>query len=142
MVAGAEIALHLICMGAGADTRIGTTSASVYGSNGRWANGSAYSRKANGFDDELEVKINGDQAQVRLPRQIVPKLHGGSGGWFGVKELVVGENEITGKVTMNFTNAPYLHIDRITGTVSVNGRDGTFSGQCKPFDQATQQRAF
>lgn len=64
------------------------------------------------------------RAQIRLPRQIVPKSHGGSGGWFGIKDLVVGENEITGKVTMNFTNAPYLRIDRITGAVSVDGRDG------------------
>ena len=142
MVAGAAIALHLICIGSGTDTRVGVGHASVYGSNGRWADANGYSRKANGFDDELEVKIDGDQGKVRLPRQIVPNIHGGSGGWFGVKELVVGENEITGKVTMNFTNAPYLHIDRITGTVSVNGRDGTFSGQCKPFDEAAQQRAF
>ena len=138
----AAIALHLICIGAGTDTRVGVASANVYGSNGHWAQGNAYSRKANDFADELEVKIDGDKAQVRLPRQIVPKIHGGIGGWFGVKDLTVAENEITGKVTMNFANAPYLHIDRITGAVSINGRDGSFSVQCKPFDEATTQRAF
>ncbi len=140
LTSDSDAPLHLICDGTCVDTRVNVATASAYGSGG-WANATGYARKASNFDDELEIEINGGIAKARLPRRIVSKLHGGDNGWFEIKKLSVGPDEITGKVAMNFTNAPYLRINRVSGAVSIDGRDGSFSGRCRNYSPETT-RAF
>jgi hypothetical protein len=134
--------LHLLCGGQGIDTRADATTANAYSSNGNFASATAIQRRATGFSDEMEVQISDGVGQARLPRSIIPKIHGGHDGWFEIKNLAVSDSEITGKVAMNFTNAPRMHISRITGSISIDGHDGSFSGQCRAYDPATVHRAF
>jgi len=94
------------------------------------------------FDDQLEIEIIDGQGRVRLPSRVVPLNHGGKNGWYEVKGLQVGNDAIDGKVPINFTNAPRLHISRISGAVTIEGRDGSFSGRCQAYDPEKVQHAF
>jgi hypothetical protein len=134
--------LHLICDGAGVDSRLTVGTAEAYLSNGEYASANTYHRKSDSFDDEMEIEITGDVGRARLPRRIVPKIHGGQNGWFDIKELAQTDTEITGKVAMNFTNAPRMRISRVSGAISIDGRDGSFAGRCRAYDPAATQRVF
>ncbi len=68
--------------------------------------------------------------------------HGGEGGWFEMKDLVVGGDEITGTVPINVANHPKLRIDRRSGSIAMDGKVGAFAGQFEPYDPANEKRAF
>lgn len=142
LLAAEAVSLHLTCAGQGLDTKMEVTTAQAYSSNGTTAGASLHQRRATSFDDQLEIEISGGAGRVRLPRGIVPPIHGGKDGWYDLKELVVGADAIDAKVPINFANAPRMHISRITGSVAVEGRDGSFSGKCEAFDPATVTHAF
>ena len=133
--------LHLICQGNG-DHQV---------AHGSWAtaltrHGSAsafrVSHSQDQFEEQMDVDIDGDAAKTRVPRRFLPPAHGGDGGWFETKELVVGDEAITGTVMINIVNHPKLRIDRRSGTIEMDGKVGAFAGQCHPYDPATAQRAF
>lgn len=134
--------IDLVCMGAGSANRQTRTFAYGMTSNGDsgWAN--VVGNRTVPFDDQVNLWIDGAEGQVRMPRSMVPPLHGGSGGWFKIKSLRVTENEITGSVGVNFANRPKIRIDRITGNISISGKVGDYSGRCSKYDPATVQRAF
>jgi len=142
MLGDASSVLHLICPGVGTDTKVNVASASAFASNGQSATINAYQRRAVDFDDQLEIEIIDGQGRVRLPSRVVPLNHGGKNGWYEVKGLQVGNDAIDGKVPINFTNAPRLHISRISGAVTIEGRDGSFSGRCQAYDPEKVQHAF
>lgn len=73
---------------------------------------------------------------------MLPKFHGGDGGWFEIRDIRVSENEITGSAAVNVMNHPKIVLDRLTGTVTVSGRSGQFNGRCRKFDPNTVERAF
>jgi hypothetical protein len=54
--------------------------------------------------------------------------------------LAIGPDEITGKVMINFIQHPNIRIDRRSGSVALDGKVGSFAGQCEKYDPA--QRAF
>ncbi|WP_260921764.1 hypothetical protein [Novosphingobium sp. 9] len=142
LLAAQALTLHLLCPGQGLDTKVGVTSGQAFASNGASATANVYQRKTNAFDDEIEITLTNSTASVRLPRSIVPPIHGGKDGWFDVKDLKVTPDAIDGKVPINFTNAPRLHINRITGSVAIEGRDGSFNGLCHAYDPETVKHAF
>jgi hypothetical protein len=92
------------------------------------------------FDEQMDVDLNGGAARARVPRRFLPPLHGGDGGWFEVNEVAVTDDAITGTVLINFANHPKLRIDRRSGSITLDGKVGAFSGMCKPFKE--EERAF
>ena len=134
--------LSLTCGGGGTANKVAVTS--VYGSNhgsgtvgttpysyGGSGNVTAYSSRQQGFEDQVDIRLfNGDD-RIRMPRTMLPPLHGGSGGWFKLKNVTADERTISASVAVNFMNNPKVHIDRVTGTISISGKAGDYSGQCE-----------
>jgi hypothetical protein len=132
---------HLICLGAGSANKV--ASAYAFGSNGQWA--TVLSKQESPFDDQVNVDINWenpDQSRIRLPRKMLPGLHGGKEGWFELREIDRSEGEIRASAAINFANHPKVRIDRKTGAISINGKAGDYSGTCQPYDPATMQHKF
>lgn len=92
------------------------------------------------FGEQLDIDIISGRVKVRVPRRMLPKLHGGVNGWFDVSELVIEADEIRGKVKLNFNEHPNLRVDRRTGSVALDGKVGSFAGQCEKDD--TTRHAF
>lgn len=132
--------MRLICRGTG-ERKVATLgSAFAAGSNGQsaWALGSH--QQLSQFGEQLDIDIQGGKGRARVPRRFLPPLHGGDGGWFEVQELVIDADQITGKVAINFANHPNLRIDRRSGSVALDGKVGSFAGECEKFDP--NQHAF
>ena len=58
-------------------------------------------------------------------------IHGGSDGWFKLKDVKVDARSIHASAAVNFMNNPKVYIDRVTGTISISGKAGDYSGQCE-----------
>lgn len=95
-----------------------------------------------GFEDQVNLWIDGEEGQIRMPRSMLPAIRGGEDGWFKLKSVEVKEREITASVAVNPLNNPKVRIDRITGMISVSGKAGDFAGQCQKYDPSTVERAF
>ena len=95
-----------------------------------------------GFEDQVSLQLDGDEGRLRMPRTMLPPIHGGSDGWFKLKNIKYKSNEITASVAVNVLNNPKLRLDRYTGAISISGKAGDYSGQCKKFDPAETQRQF
>jgi hypothetical protein len=134
--------LNLVCVGAGSANKVTNTYAYGADNNGNSAWANVTGNRTVPFDDQVNLWIEGNQGRLRMPRTMLPKLHGGEGGWFEINDLKMDENEITGSVAVNFANHPKLRIDRITGAISLSGKAGDYSGHCSAYDPATVQRAF
>jgi hypothetical protein len=84
------------------------------------------------FDTAVNVSIEGDRGQIRLPQQLVPPIHsGGDNGWWPIEELIVGHNEIRGRFHLNGLNKPSIVINRRSGVITIDGMI-KFSGRCDP----------
>jgi hypothetical protein len=140
-VAHAET-LHLICMGEGAANKVTETNAYAGNSDGGTAWATVTGSRSQAFADQVNVEIDGPSGRIRMPRVMLPPIHGGKDGWMEIEKLVVNDQEITGSVGVNFMNSPKLRIDRVTGILSMAGKAGSFTGQCHPYDPDKVQRAF
>jgi hypothetical protein len=103
MACGASAAqaenLHLVCDGGGSASTADFSSSSIHAANGAYVgsvDGMSFGHR--GMSGEMEIELNGDTARVRVPRVFLPPAHGGSGGWFEVKQLSVTDKLITGKI--------------------------------------------
>ena len=100
-------------------------------------NGSTYSsttitgRRQQGFEDQVDIRLFGGDDRIRLPRTMLPPIHGGSDGWFKLKDVKVNARSIHASAAVNFMNNPKVYIDRVTGTISISGKAGDYSGQCE-----------
>lgn len=92
--------------------------------------------------DQVDVRLLGETAQIRLPRTMLPRVHGGDGGWFVMKDLVVRDDTIDGIAAVNVMNHPHVHLDRRTGVISIDGKSGRYTGECERVDNATVPRKF
>jgi len=134
--------LNLVCDGGGSANHITSTMAQGWDNSGNSGGAIITGHRSVGFEDQLQLWIDGDQGKARLPRAMLPKLHGGDGGWFEIKDIRISDNEITGSVAVNVMNHPKLVLDRLAGSVSLSGKSGQFNGRCSKFDPATARRAF
>jgi hypothetical protein len=134
--------LHLICQGAGLANKDDYNSAYMQDSTGNSAWGQTMSEHAVPFQDQVDVELDEGTGRVRMPRTMLPTLHGGSEGWFEIKKVKWSDTAITGVVQVNILNSPKLRVDRLTGRISINGKSGDYTGECQPYDPAAVQRKF
>lgn len=134
--------LHLVCAGGGAANRGTSTFAQGWDSDGNSAGAIINGQRSVGFEDQLQLWIEGARGKARLPRALLPALRGGKDGWFDVKDVKVSDNEITGTINVSIVNHPKMVLDRLSGTVSLSGKTGQFNGRCRKFDPANTERAF
>jgi hypothetical protein len=140
--AAAQAPLNLTCGGAGtankptahtaytngyASGMVGTTPVSGSGS----ATTTVYGMREQGFEDQVDVRLFSGDDRIRMPRTMLPPLHGGSDGWFKLKNVKVDARSIHASAAVNFMNNPKVYIDRVTGTISISGRSGDYSGECQ-----------
>ena len=140
--AAATQPLNLTCFGSGVANKVTVTN--VYGSaNGSGSvgttpysysgtgNATAYGMRQQGFGDQVDVRLFSGDDRIRMPRTMLPPIHGGNDGWFKLKNVVADQRSIRAKVAVSFINSPNLLIDRVTGTISISGKAGDYSGQCE-----------
>jgi len=140
--AAATQPLNLTCFGNGVANKVTVTN--VYGStNGSGSvgttpysysgsgNATAYGTRQQGFGDQVDVRLFSGDDRIRMPRTMLPPIHGGNDGWFKLKNVVADQRSIRAKVAVSFINSPNLLIDRVTGTISISGKAGDYSGQCE-----------
>jgi hypothetical protein len=140
--AAAQQPLNLTCGGAGTANKVtvasGSTSGSFMGSVGTTPiSGSTYGtttvtgHRQQGFEDQVDIRLFGGDDRIRMPRTMLPPIHGGADGWFKLKNVVADARSIHASAAVNFMNNPKVYIDRVTGTISISGRAGDYSGQCQ-----------
>jgi hypothetical protein len=134
--------ISLVCIGAGAANRQTNGTVSTWNSDGDQAWPNVVGNRSVPFDDQVNLWIEGQDGRIRMPRAMLPPIRGGENGWFKIKAVEVGENEITGSVAVNAFNNPKMRIDRITGAISISGEAGDYSGRCSPYNPENVQRAF
>jgi hypothetical protein len=138
----AQQPLNLTCGGAGTANKTtvvnGYSSGSFSGSVGTTpiagsvsGNTTVYGHRQQGFEDQVDVRLFSGDDRIRLPRTLLPPLHGGSDGWFKLKNVKADERSIHASAAVNFMNNPKVYIDRVTGTISISGKAGDYSGQCQ-----------
>jgi hypothetical protein len=139
--------LNLTCLGAGeankttAHTAFSTGSASGFvGTTLVSGSGSStttvYGTRQQGFSDQVDVRLFAGDDRIRMPRTMLPAFHGGDDGWFRLKNVTADARAIHAEVAVNFLNHPKVYIDRVTGTISISGKAGDYSGECQVIDPA------
>jgi hypothetical protein len=93
-----------------------------------------FGSRQQGFDDQVDVRLFGGDDRIRLPRTMLPRIRGGADGWFRLKKVKADAHSIHASAVVNFLNNPKVYIDRVTGTISISGKAGDFSGQCQAID--------
>jgi len=121
--------LVLTCLGSGVANK--ATSAVGWGWGG-W--GMVAGHKDRGFNDQVDLRLFTGDDRVRLPRTMLPGLHGGDHGWFKVHDLVADARAIRLSAGVGMFNNPKVFIDRVTGTISISGKSGDYAGQCQVID--------
>ena len=138
----AQQPLNLTCGGAGTANKLAVahadSSGTFSGSVGMTPiSGSTYGsttvtgHRQQGFEDQVDVRLFSGDDRIRLPRTMLPAMHGGSDGWFKLKDVKADARSIHAEAQVNFINHPKVYIDRLTGTISISGKAGDYSGQCQ-----------
>lgn len=134
--------LNLICGGQGAANKQTTSNAYAWDSQGGSANATVNGTRSVGFGDEVALWIEDGEGQLRMPRAMLPAIRGGDNGWFKLKSIVITDREITASVAVNAINNPKMRIDRTTGSISLSGKAGDYSGGCEKYDPESTARKF
>lgn len=136
MLLEAAFSIMLTCPGS--SNGIGTTSsesAVATSSSGERVSVYGSKREPVTIQGTVDVRIIDGNAEMLVPAVFT----GGVGGakWRKVKNLVITDSEITGKVGLGLLSSSTFRIDRLSGVLISNGG---FRGQCTKVDQTT--RAF
>lgn len=91
------------------------------------------------FDDEMMVDIVGTTGTATVPRRLLGKIEP-SRSSFDLTSVKISDEEIRGKISINWANHPNFSIDRRSGVLSMSGEIGTFTGRCRKADPT--HRAF
>lgn len=81
--------------------------------------------------DQVDIRLFGGDDRIRLPRAMVPLMHGGADGWFKLKNVVADAKTIRATASLNFYTGLKVYIDRVTGALSISGETGDYAGQCE-----------
>lgn len=139
---GTNHPMEITCFGGGtankAAAATGFSSGSFSGTAGStWISGSTsgtttvFGTRQQGFGDQVDIRLFGGDDRIRMPRTMLPGIHGGDHGWFKLKDVVADARSIRASAAVNFINNPKVYIDRVTGTISISGRAGDYAGQCQ-----------
>ena len=85
-----------------------------------------------GTSDQVNVDIVEREGRIRLPQAMVPKVNGARDGWFALKNIQIGHDEITASAELNPAISTAMSLDRATAAISLTGGSGAFSGKCQP----------
>jgi hypothetical protein len=119
----------LTCVGSGvADKQRGSFIAGGWG----WA--SMVSHHDREFNDQIDIRLFSGDDRIRIPRTMLPGFHGGQDGWFKLKDVVADARAIHAHAAVAAFHNPQVYIDRVTGTISISGKSGDYSGQCQAMD--------
>ena len=122
----------LACPGSGTVQASQTASTSTYNNQTKkYESGTATTTARQPFNGSVHVELSGQLGRIALPKPMVPLLSSGSDGWFPVGKITSDAKEITGQVTINSLNKPKLHIDRVTGEITISGGFSDFTGKCE-----------
>lgn len=135
-------ALNLMCFGGGAANKATSATAWGWNSNGTTSTATVFGERSQGFEDQVNLRIQGNEGRLRMPRTMLPAIRGGDDGWFKLHDIKLKANEITASIGVNFINNPRLRLDRYTGAISISGRAGDYTGQCRPYDPERMERKF
>lgn len=111
--------LHLICGGGGSANRVNQSNVYAQDSNGNSGTATITSRGLQDFEDQVKVEIVNGAGRIRLPRTMLPPVHGGEEGWMRLTDIDETPNEITAKAVVNFMSHPDIRIDRISGIITI-----------------------
>lgn len=114
-----------------------TTTARLADNQGYAVDGRASTSEPRSVDYTVHLRIRGSAAEMTVPALVMPEFNSSKSGWLPVKQLVISENEITGRVRYNFLSSSTFRIDRRTGDITSSGG---FRGKCRKQDLT--QRAF
>jgi hypothetical protein len=137
--------LNLTCSGAGTANKVTAVTAytNAYGSGtigttpysgSASGNTTVYGHREQGFEDQVDVRLFGGDDRIRMPRTMLPPIHGGSDGWFKLKDVKADARSIRASAAVNFMNNPKVYVDRVTGRISISGRAGDYTGECQVVD--------
>ncbi|GAA4035749.1 hypothetical protein GCM10022281_15220 [Sphingomonas rosea] len=141
----AQLPLNLTCGGGGTANKAAVATVNSYGSahgsvgttpfgtSGNSASTVTTTRQQS-FADQVDIRLFAGDDRIRLPRTMLPPLHGGSDGWFKLKNVTADDRSIRASAGVNFMNNPKVYIDRLTGTITISGKAGDFTGQCQAVD--------
>jgi hypothetical protein len=121
--------LQLTCLGGGTANK--ATSAVAWGWGG-W--GVVSGHKDRGFNEQVDIRLFTGDDRIRMPRTMLPGIHGGSAGWFKLHDVVADARSIRASAGVAMLNNPKIFIDRVTGTISISGKAGDYAGQCQVID--------
>jgi hypothetical protein len=149
--APAQQPLQLTCFGSGTANKMSVATANsrahVFGTVGTTpVSGSGYGSatinvpRQQDFSDQVDIRLFSGDDRIRLPRTLLPPIRGGDGGWFKLKKVVVDARSIKASAAINFINTPKVFIDRVTGTVSISGKAGDYTGQCQAVDPSASAK--
>lgn len=145
--AAAQQPISLTCLGNGTTTESETSVVSENGSVSGMIGATPYSGTASTsglvssshereFSDQVDIRVFSGDDRIRLPRTMLPTLHGGKDGWFKLKGLTADKRSIKAKAAVSLIENPNVFIDRLTGTVTVSGSIGHYSGHCEVVDDS------
>lgn len=126
-----EAPIALVCSGGGSANKVTTSSAEAWDNHGNTAGATITGHRSQGFEDQVDLVIDGENSRIRMPRTMLPPVRGGEGGWFKLKNLKITDVSFSGSAAVNFMNSPKVFVDRRTGTISISGKAGDYSGRCE-----------
>lgn len=135
--------LALLCQGSGTHPQASFGNATVADPmTGNSATVTSSRTTTANLDAAVRFEMSGDTARILMPPAMTPPINGGSeGGWWNVTGLEVTPQAITGRFSLNPLNRPRVRIDRMAGTIEVDGSFRYyFLGQCEAIQTATAPR--
>jgi hypothetical protein len=126
--------LSLLCAGNGTYPQASTSTATVVNpSAGYPTTATGTTTRTVSVAAEARFELRGESARIFMPPQMTPSINGGSdGGWWTFDRLEVTPEAISGRFSLNMFNKPEVRIDRMTGTIQVDGNFRYyFLGQCE-----------
>jgi hypothetical protein len=124
--------LQLSCPGSSTGMLVvESASARVTGQAGTTASANGSRSEITTIRGTVNFRLSDGIAEINVPAQFLPTLHGGKAGWFKVKELSLTDDEIIGKVSLNFLNSSRFRIDRRSGMITTSGG---FTGECSKME--------
>lgn len=84
------------------------------------------------YTDSVRVELHKDGGRIQLPPAMLPpEFRGGDEGWYVLRDFTTTEAAYRGRVRINIINSASVQIDRISGTLRIDGGQSGFSGICR-----------